>query len=145
MIDSSTCQYQVAPGTAQICRFWMWGIVVTSGFSACFAFGCWKNMMSTQVDPGPNTLSLFIYEIIIKPNTHKLQTSRYINWKPGITFQPKIPSKKKWTDVPPSGHPFFTEVVNWWSRSWHIPFWRRCKWGQEMNPLQLPIRKTLDL
>ena len=60
-----------------------------------FAFGCWKNMMLTQVDPGPNTLSLFIYEIIIKPNTHKLQTSRYINWKPGITFQPKNPIQKK--------------------------------------------------
>ena len=114
--------------------------------------GSWKNMMSTQVDPGI-LLCFFVDGIIVKPNTH---TQTYTNYKsphthmkPRITFQPTHP-KRKWRRTQGSQRTDVAdvEVVNWWSRSWHIPFWRRCfpgcgKGAKRWNPLQLHIEKLL--
>ena len=70
--------------------------------------------------------------------------------KPGITFQPTHP-KRKWRRTQGSQRTDVAdvEVVNWWSRSWHIPFWRRCfpgcgKGAKRWNPLQPHIEKLLS-
>lgn len=100
-----------------------------------------------------NLLCFFVYGIIVKPNTH---TQTYTNYKsphthmkPRITFQPTHP-KRKWRRTQGSQRTDVAdvEVVNWWSRSWHIPFWRRCfpgcgKGAKRWNPLQLHIEKLL--